>query len=276
MSDRDRRISDHYTQRNLGESILAALRRMGKDVNALVPEDLAAVDEFHDRGREGTAELAKQVSPREEWSVLDVGCGLGGSARFLAHAYGCRVTGLDLTEEYCRVATLLSKHTGLEDKVGFQQGSALEMPFDSESFQLAWTEHAQMNIEDKETLYGEIRRVLKPGGKFAFHDIFAGEGGDPYFPAPWADDPAISSLITPGRLRPLLQSIGFDIHYWENRTVAGRNWFVNKLETLRKTGPPPLGFHLLMGGNAREKMENNLRNLQENRIVLIQAVLEKI
>ncbi len=276
MSDIERLSVKHYGQRNLGESILAALRRMGKDVDALQPEDLAAVDAFHIRGRAATEELARFCKLGPEHHALDVGCGLGGSARYLALHFGCRATGLDLTPEYVQTAQMLTARLKLADRVDFRLGSALEMPFDDGAFDLVWSEHAQMNIADKPRLYREIHRVLKPGGRFAFHDILQGAGGEPIFPAPWASEASSSALIGPADFRRLLQSLGFDVKRWEDKTAAGRDWFRQRVEAVRAKGLPPLGFHTLIGSIAPQTQENNLRNLDENRIALVQGVLEKV
>jgi SAM-dependent methyltransferase len=276
MSDIERATAAHYGQRNLGESILAALRRMGKDVNALTPEDLAPVDAFHVRGRAATEELLRACALGPEHHVLDVGCGLGGTARHLALHSGCRVTGLDLTPEYVQAAQMLTARLKLSEQVEFRLGSALAMPFEDASFDAVWSEHAQMNIADKPTLYGEIHRVLKRGGRFAFHDILAGPGGEPHYPVPWAREAAQSALIGPAEFRRLLTGLGFDVKLWEDKTVVGREWFRQRVAAMREKGPPPLGFHTLIGSIAPATLENNLRNLDEHRIVLLQGVLQKV
>ena len=276
MTDIERSTADHYTQRNLYDSIIAALKRMGKTPDALTADDLAPVDSFHVRGRAATLELGQLADLSSEDSVLDVGCGLGGSARHLAAEFGCRVTGLDLTPEYVSTATRLTAHLKLDDRVDFRLGNALELPFDDGTFDAVWSEHAQMNIPDKPRMYGEILRVLKSGGRFLFHDILQGPEGEPIFPAPWAGESSHSALIAPAEFRKLLQSLGFDIIHWEDKTAVGRQWFAQRLADLREKGPPPLGFHLLLGALAMEAQENNLRNLKENRIALFQGVVRKV
>jgi len=146
-------VERHYTQSNLERAIFEALEAAGKDPNQLTLPDLAPIDEFHIRGREATEELASEIWLDSEKHVLDVGCGLGGPSRRLASQFGCRVTGLDLTEEYCRVAEVLSKRLGLDQLVSYIQGNALEMPFDDATFDVVWTQHASMNIPDKVGLY---------------------------------------------------------------------------------------------------------------------------
>ena len=132
--------------------------------------------------------------------VLDSGCGLGGSARYLALEHGCEVTGVDLTQEYVEAATALAGRVGLADQVTFRQGSALDLPFADNNFDAVWTEHVQMNIEDKHAFYRESLRVLKPGGVLMFHDIFRGDAGDPHYPVPWAEES--DQLLVHRRQRP--------------------------------------------------------------------------
>ncbi len=276
MSEIERLTTEHYTQRNLYESIIAALKRVGKTPDQVTAEDLAPVDSFHIRGRTATLELGRLAQLGPDDVVLDVGCGLGGSARHLAQALGCRVTGLDLTPEYIATAEKLTGLLGLSEQVTYRTASALYMPFEDASFDAVWSEHAQMNIPDKRALYTEIHRVLKPGGRFLFHDILQGTGGEPHFPAPWAKDPGHSGLIGPADFRVLLQSLGFDIRHWEDKTAVGRVWFTKVMTGLRENGPPPLGFPLLLGAIGMQCQENNLLNLQENRIAVYQGMLEKM
>ncbi len=170
----DKAIDKHYGISGILNSILDGLESSGKDLHALKPDDLAPVDEFHTRGKESTIEIAHLAQLQSHHNVLDVGCGLGGSARYIANEYGCSVVGIDLTDEYVDVANKLTEFVKLTDKVSFKQGSALELPFPSENFDIVWTEHTQMNIADKGKFYSELSRVLKPKGRLVFHDVFLG------------------------------------------------------------------------------------------------------
>ncbi len=268
-------VENHYRAANLEQSILEALRATGKDIDALRLADLAPVDEFHIRGREATEELAELADVPPHWLVLDVGSGIGGSARYLAETSGCHVTGIDLTAEYCRAATRLSELVGLADRTEFRQGSALDMPFENASFDLVWTEHAQMNIADKARLYSEIARVLRPGGAFIFHDIFQGDHGEPHFPVPWANAPSISALMAVDQVRSCLEAVGLVVERWDDRSQLSLEWFRATTERLEKEERSPLGLHLLMGEDAGTKLANMVRNLEEDRIVVYRARLRK-
>jgi len=265
----------HYTRAYLGDVILAALEKAGKDVNRLTPEDLAPIDQFHIRGRTATLELARTAGLDAAKHVLDAGSGVGGTSRCLAKEFGCRVTGIDLTDEYCRAATMLTAKTGLAHLVDCRQGDATKLPFDDQAFDVVWTEHVAMNIPDKTRLYKEMHRVLKPGGTFAIYDVLAGPSGPVLFPVPWARTPDTSFLVQPNELRKLLEGAGFTVTDWSDTTEAARAWFVSLAEKIRKEGFPSLGFHVLLGADFKAMAQNQGRNLQEGRIVLAQIVARK-
>jgi ubiquinone/menaquinone biosynthesis C-methylase UbiE len=273
----DNNIQGHYNRQSLDEAILAALTAAGKDIHHLKLEDLAPVDEFHIRGREATRELASQVKLNSNHKVLDVGSGVGGASRYLAAEYGCQVTGIDLTDEYCRVAQAFADRLGLTSHVTYRQGSALDMPFEDNSFDMVWTQHAAMNIADKPKLYSEIARVLRPNGYFAMYDVLAGPVSPLYYPVPWAPDPSISFLITPEKLRDLLEATGLHIISWRDTSEVGRVWFKEVATRMQQqNASPALGFHILLGPDFRVMAQNQVRNLNENRIVLIECVAQKL
>ena len=268
-------IQTHYTRADLGDVILATLEKAGKDLNRLTPEDLAPIDQFHIRGRTATLELARAAGLDATKRVLDVGSGVGGTSRCLAKEFGCRVTGIDLTDEYCRAAEMLSARTGLAHLVEFRQGDATELPFDDQTFDVVWTEHVAMNIPDKTRLYKEMHRVLKPGGSLAIYDVLAGPSGPVLFPVPWARTPDTSFLVQPDELRKLLKEAEFTVTDWSDTTEAARTWFVSLAEKIRKEGFPSLGFHVLLGADFKAMAQNQGRNLQDGRIVLAQIVARK-
>lgn len=268
-------VRAHYTRSGLSGHILAALEGAGKDVNRLTPEDLAPLDEFHIRGRAATLELARAARVDATKRVLDVGSGIGGTSRCLAREFGCRVTGIDLTQEYCSAAAMLTDRTGLAEFVDYCHGDATRLPFADASFDIVWTEHAAMNIPDKPRLYQEMHRVLTPGGVLAIHDILAGRSGPVLFPVPWARTPEASYLATPDELRSLLEGAGFEIEGWLDTTDAARAWFVALADKIRKEGVAPLGFHVLLGADFPAMAQNQRRNLEEGRIVLAQIVARR-
>lgn len=268
-------VEQHYSRSKLADAIQQGLQQAGKDLEQLTPADLAPVDEFHIRGRQATLELAGIVGPTAQDRVLDIGCGLGGAARVLAAAYGCHVTGIDLTEDYCYTASELTRWVGLSELVEFRQADALDLPFENGSFDIAWTQHAAMNIVDRARLYREAHRVLKPGGRFALYDVLQGHGGPVHFPVPWAREPSISHLVTPDEWRSLLQGAGFEVVHWRDTTAAGRDWFVELNRQLAESGPPPVSFALLLGSDFPKMARNQRRNLEEDRIALVETVCQR-
>ncbi len=264
-------VQDHYRQPALFDAIVAALARAGKDLAQLVADDLAPVDEFHNRGRPATVELARLLDPTGGLRVLDLGCGLGGPARHLAQAYGCRVTGLDLTPEFVAVAARLTALTRQEDSVDFCQGDALATPFAAASFDVVWSQNVAMNIADRARLYAEIRRVLRPGGRYALSDVVTGTAaGDLHYPMPWARGPEASHLLSSDATRRAIEAAGFSLVAWEDTTASARA----AAEKREGVVPPPgsLGLQLVLGSDFPAIGANLLRNLRESRIGVVHAV----
>lgn len=272
----DDAINKHYGISGILNSILEGLDSSGKDLNSLKPEDLAPIDEFHTRGKESTLEITQLAKLQSHHNVLDVGCGLGGSARYIADEFGCSVVGIDLTDEYVDVANKLTEFVNLNDKVSFKQGSALNLPFSSGKFDIVWTEHAQMNISDKNLFYSEISRVLKPKGRIVFHDVFAGLAGNPHYPTPWAEHESISSLCTQDEAKESITKSNLEIEEWIDKSKQSLEFFKNMAKKTDQPGSPPLGFHLLMGKTAKTKFQNQTLNLEENRVSIVQGTASKI
>jgi ubiquinone/menaquinone biosynthesis C-methylase UbiE len=281
-------VESHYTRPNLENTILTALRNAGKDVDQLTVDDLAPIDEFHTRGREATANLASLLNNNNlqtNFHVLDVGAGIGGPSRYLASRFGCRVTGLDLVGEYCRVADSLAKRVKLDNLLTYRQGDATHMPFDDATFDVVWTQHASMNIAYKKRFYSEMYRVLKPGGKLAIYDVFKGSnssdiGGSTsssiHFPVPWASDPSISHLILREEARKLLKEVvGFKEVAWEDKTESVIDWIKQMIKRAQTNGPPQIGLHVLVGPQWSNLVKNLLRNLEEGRIAVAQGIFER-
>ena len=282
MNSSNEELLRHYQHGGLLDRILAGLRALGKNLDALTHEDLAPVDEFHTNGRAATRALAEFARIPHGSRVLDVGSGLGGPARYLAASYGCDVTGIDLTPEFCAVANELSRLVRLADRTRFQVGDALELPYHDSEFDVVWTMQMQMNIQDKRRLYAGIARVLKPGGLFACQDICAGSGEPIDFPVPWASRPEQSHLVDADALRGLIRDAGLRESAWRDVTqdlIAARKAQQARAQSSGAGGQaalPPLGIHLVQGEQASVKQANSARNAETGRTVFIQGAFQKL
>lgn len=274
MREIEQAVARHYGTEGLLARILAGLVAGGKDPDNLQPDDLAPVEEFHIGGRKATAHAVGKLALLEDHHVLDIGCGIGGTARFMAAQVGCRVTGIDLTQEYIDVARALTARVGLAGKVDFHVASALDMPFDDACFDAAITIHVAMNIADRAGLYGEIARVMKPGARLCIYDAMTKSEGDIVYPVPWAWSAETSHLTTPDETRALLNGAGFDVIEVEDRTDFAIEFF-HRSRAATAGGPPPLGLHLLMGASAPEKSRNMLENVQSGRIAPVQIIARR-
>ena len=269
-------VEEHYTSTDLGAAILEALRAAGKDLDHLTPDELAPVDEFHGGQRQATVRLAGLLGLIGKERVLDVGSGLGGPSRYLAAHYGCRVSGVDLTAEFCRVAQLLTRRLRLEALADYRQGDALALPFADLSFDIVWSQNAAMNIRQRDRLYREMRRVLKPGGRLGLQEVAQGPGGEPHYPVPWAKEPSISFLFTPEETRASLEAAGLRVLAWQDTTEASLAAAQARSRSAEEGRPPPLGTHLILGAHWQAMAKNSTRNLEERRVALFNAVLERV
>ncbi len=272
----ERDVADHYAHGALIEAIEAALAASGIERDAVTVADLAPVDEFHTGGRPATADLAARLALAPTVRVRVMGCGLGGAARFLAEAYGCPVTGIDLTAEYAAAARVLSGWVGLGERNAFEHGSALAMPFADASFEAATMLHVGMNIEAKTELFAEIARVLVPGGRLGIYDVMRTGDGEPDYPLPWAETADTSFIATPGEYHAAHDGAGLDLVAERNR----RDWALEFFRILRAKaasagGPPPLGIHILMGESAGQKVANMLQCVTAGIIAPVQMIARK-
>jgi SAM-dependent methyltransferase len=270
MTDVLEGVRDHYRASGLVERLKTALAAFGPDEQRLAPQQLASLDQFHTRGLAATVELAKLAGIAADMSVLDVGSGVGGPARFLAATYGCRVTGVDLSEAFVEAARYLTQRTGQSERVSFENASALALPFDDGHFDVALLQHVAMNISDRARLYQEIQRVLRPGGKFALYDVVL-KGGDPHYPVPWARTPATSFLLTAAATGEAVEAAGFRKLAWQDDSEAAKVWIAQR----RAAAPPPSpNLGVVMGPDFAQLAANLGRNLMEGRLGILAAVFE--
>lgn len=269
-------VASHYAQGNLTTSIKAGLAKAGKTPETASVEDLAPVDEFHIGGRKASLDFIKQLGIKADHHVLDIGCGMGGTARLVAGTVGCRVSGIDLTTEFVETGTELSRWVGLSEHIELRQGSALDMPFADGAFDGAMMLHVGMNIADKARLFAEVARVLRPGATFGVFDVMRIGGGELTYPVPWSSEPATNALAPPDVYRDALATAGFVITAERDRHAFAVEFF----DTLSKRiaaegGPPPLGLHITMGESAPIKVANMVENIGAGRIAPVEMIARK-
>ena len=260
-----KRVEDHYTSENLLERIDAGLAKLGAVPTD--PEALKPVDEFHTGGLEATKALLDHVEIHPGMRVLDIGAGLGGTARHIARSYGVHVTGVDLTRAYVDVAKVLNDRVGLADEVTMMQGSALDLPVAGSSVDLAVMLHVGMNIDDKPRLMHEVARVLKPGGHFALFDVMRDAVDTPLaLPVPWAAKAENSFVAHPLAYRTAAEGAGLEHETSRERRDFTLAFFARAMKAMADAGgPPPIGIHLLMGPTAGEKIANYVANVEARR-----------
>jgi len=248
-------LREHYRATGLTDRIKSALAAITPEDQPLTTAQLAPLDQFHTRGILATTELAGAAGLEPGSRVLDLGCGIGGPARYLAATFGCSVTGVDLSPGFIDAATYLTGRCGLSDRVRFHVGDALQLAFETGAFDRAFLLHVAMNIEERAALYAGIRRVLAPGGRLATYDLVSRDG-DVVYPVPWARDASASSLRSETDTRSALERAGFKAVLWRDDTQVALDWFKTIIGAQPQSGPNPglvMGpdFSLMTGNLAR-------------------------
>lgn len=265
------RIHDQYSTGLSRRNIEQALRAAGKDLDRLEPADLAPLEDFHTMGRSATTQLVGLLELASTDTVLDAGSGIGGTARFVADRYGCRVTAVDLTEEYCDTNRWLNRLVGLDGRISVRHADVTKLPFAAATFGVVLSQHVQMNVADKTRLYAEARRVLADGGRIAIWDITSTGHAEPDYPLPWADQPGYSHLATSDELRSAVEGSGFAIERWNDRTDQA----TASMQTFVTLPPGPLGLHAFVTDFAA-KATNLTAALADGRLRVIQGVARAI
>ena len=266
-------VAEHYAATGLLAAIESGLARAGLSPETVTVDDLGPVEEFHVGGRPATERLLSPLGFEPGRRLLDVGAGLGGTARFVAARFGAHVTGVDLTEEFVTAGRVLSEWIGLADLVDLHHASALSMPFEEDSFDGAYQLHVGMNIEDKAALFAEVARVLRPGAPFAVYDVMRVGPGEVAYPVPWASTASTSFLAGPDDYVDALTAAGFTIADPVDRREAGLEFFAAmRARAAQAGGPPPLGLHLVMGEDAATKLADLVDALERGVLAPVELV----
>lgn len=278
MAD-DGELIGHYGGAGLLAAIEAGLAALGVEPDRVSVDDLAPVDEFHVGGRPATRHLLDQLRCREGAHVLDIGCGIGGTARLLASGPAARVTGIDLTPSFVETGRALNRMVGLDNRIDLRVASALDLPFDDataeDGFDGAVLLHVGMNIADKVRLLAEVARVLRPGTNLGIYDIMQMGDGQPSWPVPWSSSADTSHLARPEDYVAAAEAAGFRVVARTDRSAEARAFF-ERLRSSRGTGgPPPLGLHLIMGPQAAAKVGNMVAAIEAGILAPTELILSR-
>lgn len=271
----EKTIANHWGTGDVYALIVAALEKMGKSLDALTVEDLAPVDHFHARGFPATIELADRLPIEAGQHILDIGCGLGGPARYIAKRFQCEVSGLDITEPFVEAANKLTALLRMETQVTIEHGDGQKLPYADACFDGAYAQHVTMNVADRPRFLSEAWRVLKPGAFFALTEHGLGPKGEPHYPLPWSEDGSGAYLITPSETRAFLEAAGFTDIVIEDTGARYLAGYKAAIERAEKGLLPPLGTHILMGETALEKTRNTARNIEEGRTHPFELICRK-
>ena len=231
--------------------------------------DLAPVDEFHIGGIPGTISLMDKLDIKSTDTILDVGAGLGGPARFVADKYGCKVIGVDLTKKFVDAGNEItdSLFPQLKDKVHLVVGSGLDLekalPSDSTGlFDKAYLLHVGMNITDKTKLINEISKKLKPNGKLAIYDVMKMSSDELEFPLPWASDKSHDACASVDVYKKAFENSGFNVTVENSRLEFGLGVFEKRK---MHSGKTPFGLNVHQE-NFATKGANMVKNMKAGRM----------
>jgi ubiquinone/menaquinone biosynthesis C-methylase UbiE len=269
------KVHEHWGSGDVLGRILDAMRASGISTETVTVETLAPVDHFHARGFLATKELADSLPIRAGDHLVDIGCGVGGPARYLADRFGCRVDGIDITEAFVVAANALSELTGLRDRVTVRLGDGQSLPYRDQSFDGACSQHVTMNVADRDRFFSEAFRVLRPGAFFALTEHGLGDGGPPHHPVPWSDDGAYEYLMRPVETVERLQAAGFEEIEIADTGEKYLQGYRKAIAMAEKGELPRFGVHILLGELAPEKTRNAARNIEEGRTRPVQIICIK-
>ena len=269
--------SNHYSQPNLSRLIDTALSEVRLLNQTLDHKLISAIDQFHIGGLRATMDMIRLANFMPQDLVLDIGCGIGGPSRTIASECNCKVTGVDLDLGYCKAARSISKSLGLGEQTHFIQANALNLPFEDRSYDAVWTQHITMNISNKNALWGEFYRVLKPAGKLLMYEVTCTSDDKEKikYPTPWASKSEDSFLENINNYKESLNKCGFFIEHLEDVSSMAKSSIKSVIERIKQNGQHKPGLEIVLGGRFSVMMENLLDSLNGDQLNVVRLLAAK-
>lgn len=270
-------LASHYRQQNLDEQIKHALDTARNNQVDFDPNIIAAVDQFHIGGLQATKDMLAIAQFSADDFILDIGCGIGGPARNISQQCGTQVIGLDLSYDYCVAADFISTRLNLSDRTGFIQANAVHLPFCDSSFSGIWTQHVSMNIEDKDLLFSELSRILKPAGKLVMYEVTrqSRTRDSVTYPLPWSVDGSYSFLQHQNDYREMIDAHGLHISQFSDVTSSALDSVKILLTRLQKNQVRKPNLGLLLGHHYQAMMQNLAQALGDDSLSVHQILATK-
>ncbi len=268
-------IENFWTRGDIFTRVHQAMTEAGLINKELNIEDLFPIDQYHARGIAATIDLGKRMPISKNQKILDIGCGLGGPARYYAKEFKCFITGIDITPSFIEIGNEFNKLTSMSNNVHLLVGNGEILDFKNETFDGAYSQHVTMNISDRKKFFSEAFRVLKKGSFFAFTEHGLGPEGDPIFPLPWANSSEMSFLLPPETTISILKDVGFS----DIKIIETADKYISSYEKLiglkPKNKKPILGIHVIGGNSMNERSTNSMQSIKDNRTLPFEIVCKK-
>ena len=210
------------------------------ELDLAVDEDTEITDQNHIGGLKFLQELAEKAGVKSSSVVLDAGCGLGGSSRALAYLYGCRVHGVELTEQRYADAVDLTVLVGLDNLVTYTHGNFLTADLHWKKFDIVLGQSALVHFSDKQELVARCANHLKQNGRFAMEEVYlrhSASDEDEKVQLDELEDVWKSYISSVDEWLTCLRGAGFRIVLNEDLTRAFDDYY-SKLLRISRTSPP--------------------------------------
>ncbi len=165
--------------------------------------------------------------------VLDIGAGIGGSARYLAKTYGCRVVALNLSEVENERHRRMNREQKLDHLIEVVDGNFENIPFPDNTFDLVWSQDAILHSSDRARVISEAHRVLKRGGEMIFTDPMQTEDCHREYLQPILKRIFLESLATPSFYCDTARKLGLNVVDYDNQPQQLANHYARVLEDTR-------------------------------------------